>query len=304
MYKIVGVDGKEYGPVSLEQMQRWVAEGRVNPRTQVQEAGATEWKTAAEFPELSAALAAAGFGATPFAQPPSFPSQVVMQQKGLAVTSFVLGLVSLVCFGFLTGIPAIICGHIAHSRARRLPAQYGGTGFAIAGFALGYASFLATCVLVAMFVPALAKAKEKAQSISCMNNMRQIGLAFQVWSLTYSNHYPFNVTTNAGGTLELCLPENSGYDKNAALHLMVLSSQLATPRILICPADSSKQPALGFGNLQPLNVSYQVRSGPNISIAHPQEVLVVCPIHGHVLLCDGSVQTPQKKSRAAQPGRN
>ena len=49
MYRILGADGKQYGPASLEQMRKWIAESRVTAQTRVQEVGAGEWKTAAEF---------------------------------------------------------------------------------------------------------------------------------------------------------------------------------------------------------------------------------------------------------------
>ena len=39
MYKIIGADGKEYGPVSTEQLRQWLLEGRVNSHTQVQPEG-------------------------------------------------------------------------------------------------------------------------------------------------------------------------------------------------------------------------------------------------------------------------
>lgn len=55
MYKIIGADGKEYGPITTEQLKQWVAEGRVNQQTKVLADGATEWKTLAEIPELAAA---------------------------------------------------------------------------------------------------------------------------------------------------------------------------------------------------------------------------------------------------------
>ncbi len=61
------------------------------------------------------------------------------------------------------------------------------------------------------------------------------------------------------------------------------------------PADPSKQPALDFLNLKVGNVSYQVRSGTNVSETNPQEVLVRCPVHGHVGLCDGSVQQGRRR---------
>ena len=59
-------------------------------------------------------------------------------QKGLAITSFVLGLLSLTCFSLLAGIPAIICGHVARGRTRLVPRQHGGAGFALAGLIMGY----------------------------------------------------------------------------------------------------------------------------------------------------------------------
>ena len=57
MYKIIGGDKKEYGPVTAEEIKRWIAEGRVNAHTQVQAEGSAEWKTLSTFPEFAEALA-------------------------------------------------------------------------------------------------------------------------------------------------------------------------------------------------------------------------------------------------------
>src|ERR1041385_8215198 len=56
MYKIIGADEKEYGPVSAEILKQWVAQGRVNAQTRVFPEGGTEWKPLGEIPELAAAL--------------------------------------------------------------------------------------------------------------------------------------------------------------------------------------------------------------------------------------------------------
>jgi hypothetical protein len=61
MYKIIGADRKEYGPVTPEQLRRWMAEGRVNGQTLVQPVGTAEWKPLSSLPE---------FAAAPPAQPP------------------------------------------------------------------------------------------------------------------------------------------------------------------------------------------------------------------------------------------
>ena len=56
MYKIIGGDQKEYGPVSIEQMRQWITEGRVGAHTRVLPEGATEWKALGDLPEFAAAL--------------------------------------------------------------------------------------------------------------------------------------------------------------------------------------------------------------------------------------------------------
>jgi hypothetical protein len=295
MYKILGADGKEYGPVSLQQIQQWVAQGRVNAATRVLPEGATEWKPASEVAELQGSLVPSQ--AAPGAEtPPAVPGATV--KKGLALTSFILGLCSYVlCLNVFTGIPAVICGHIAQSRAKRFPNQYGGSGLAIAGLVLGYLSLFFGLIVAAMLLPALAKAKERAISINCVNNMKQIGLAFKVWALDHEEQFPFNVSTNNGGTMELCVAGKDGFEANAASHFLVLSNELSTPRVLVCPADTSARAALDFSSLSAGNVSYRLRSGTNVAEINPQEILAVCPMHGHTLLVDGSVQAKGRATR-------
>ncbi len=145
-------------------------------------------------------------------------------------------------------------------------------------------------VAAAMVLPALAKAKERAQSINCMNNMKQIGLAFRIWEGDNQDRFPFNVSTAKGGTLELCDLGSDGYDTASYRHFQVMSNELNTPKILVCPADQSKHAALNFADLQSENVSYLVRPGKEVDDAHPEAVLTYCPIHHHIGYADGSVK--------------
>ncbi len=65
MYKIIGANQVEYGPVSAEQLRQWIAEGRVNAQTMAQAAGETTWKPISSFPEFAASFPGAAAGAAP-----------------------------------------------------------------------------------------------------------------------------------------------------------------------------------------------------------------------------------------------
>jgi hypothetical protein len=103
MYKILGGDGKEYGPVSTETLRQWVNEGRANAQTQVQLEGSVGWTALgmlSEFagspssPELSSA-APSGMGGAP---PPAakIPNYLV---QSILIT---------LCCCLPFGIPAIV----------------------------------------------------------------------------------------------------------------------------------------------------------------------------------------------------
>jgi len=57
MYKIIGADQKEYGPVSADQIKAWILEGRAGGQTLIQMEGSAEWKPLSSLPEFAAALA-------------------------------------------------------------------------------------------------------------------------------------------------------------------------------------------------------------------------------------------------------
>lgn len=129
----------------------------------------------------------------------------------------------------------------------------------------------------------------RSSRLGCPNNLKQIGLAFRTWAIDNDGQFPFNVSTNAGGTMELCARGADGFDRNAALHFEFMSNELSTPRFLVCPKDWTKKPAARFPTLQASNVTYRVRSGTNLNESNTTAVLVVCPIDGNTLHCDASV---------------
>lgn len=59
MYKIIGADKKEYGPVTIDQVREWIAQGRANAASLVQAEGSAEWKPLSAFPEFADSFATA-----------------------------------------------------------------------------------------------------------------------------------------------------------------------------------------------------------------------------------------------------
>ena len=96
MYRIIGADGQQYGPVSAEQLRQWITEGRVNHQTRIQAEGATEWKTLADFPELTG-------NAPPPLSPPTVPTVAVHVPNYLVPAILVT-----LCCCLPFGIPAIV----------------------------------------------------------------------------------------------------------------------------------------------------------------------------------------------------
>ena len=148
MYKILGGDGKEYGPISADTVRQWVNEGRANAQTQVQPEGGAGWIALGQVPEFAALFntppPTAGLGSTPVTAP---------SQNILALIGFILSLVSITiglccCYGLPFNIAGIVCSAIGFVQIRKQPERYTGRGLAIAGIIIGAVSILLAAALL------------------------------------------------------------------------------------------------------------------------------------------------------------
>lgn len=144
-------------------------------------------------------------------------------------------------------------------------------------------------ILAATLVPVLRAGSARAQRIKCADDLTEIGLAFKTWQLENGDEFHFNLGTNKGEKLGRGVSGKSGFDDNHGQPFVVMSNDISTSKILICPPDTLKQVLSDFGSLQGSNVTHRVHSGTNAADASPQSILIVCPVHHNVLLSDGSV---------------
>jgi GYF domain 2 len=102
-YKVIGGDLKQYGPVSEEELRKWIADGRLNGQSLVQVYGDIEWKQLFTFPEFAGALAekpAAPVPPLPSVPPEGGEREAALQKVkvpaiGLIVTAIINLLLSL-----------------------------------------------------------------------------------------------------------------------------------------------------------------------------------------------------------------
>ena len=127
-------------------------------------------------------------------------------------------------------------------------------------------------ILAALILPALDQGKSRVKRIECENNLHQQGIAFQMFMHDHNDKFPMAVPIDAGGSKEFV---QNGYAMGGEFyfsyrHFQVLSNELSSPAILICPADT-RLPATNFAALLNSNVSYFV--GVQADPARPDSIL-------------------------------
>ena len=138
-------------------------------------------------------------------------------------------------------------------------------------------------ILAAMLLPALAAAKRKAQRINCVNNLKEVGLAFKIWEGDNDDKYPMAVATASGGALEFVVSANhtaGGIQGGVARVFGVMSNELSTPKILFCTSDSSpytgvhqgiaggNQPGVAATNFAQITTGVGANGGGQIYISY------------------------------------
>jgi competence protein ComGC len=106
-------------------------------------------------------------------------------------------------------------------------------------------------ILFAILLPAIIPAPRHRNRIGCVNNLKEISLAYRIWEGDNGDLYPTGVSVTNGGAME------SAATGDVAAIFQVMSNELSTPEILICTEDTTHTPATNFATgFSAKNISY------------------------------------------------
>jgi len=285
MYKIIGDDQKEYGPVRAEALRDWIAQRRVVAGTLVKAEDAIEWKPVRELPEFEDALAAAPPPPVALAGPPPAAPGVIVppaeppRTSGLAIASLVCGILGL-CTG-ITALVGLVLGIVALVKISRNEDRIGGKGLAIAGTCVSGCVLALLLLMIpielAVMLPALSQAKSKAQTIMCQNQLKQQALAVHMYA-----------------------DDNNGVLPSGGKWCDALKPYLGGAALLRCPADNpaarcsyafnARLSGLKLDKVNPRTVVLFESSGGWNAVGGPEQMT---SRHGRTIMvafADGSVQ--------------
>ena len=162
----------------------------------------------------------------PQGQPNPYYAQYPQQTDSNAVVSMILGIVSFaLCLGFLTGIPAVILGHISRSKIAKSGGRLKGDGMALAGLIMGYCSFVFILFFAAIFIPNIVRNKISANESAAASTVRTVNTAQVTYETAYpSRGYAANLATLGPGSSISC---SAG---PTADHACLLDGTLGAPR--------------------------------------------------------------------------
>lgn len=205
MYKIIGVDQKEYGPIAGDLIRQWIAEGRVNANTRARAEGETQWQTLGAYAEFAEAL---GLEATPSVlgggMAASFQTSGAREAAlqavkgpaiGLKVTA-IIGLI-LVALGLVMNVMSLV-GHpitfgvqqMGDPNMQRMFNQLGG-GLGVVqsliGGGIGVAILIGASKMQSLTNHQFAFTASILAMLPCLSPCCFLGLPFGIWALVVLN---------------------------------------------------------------------------------------------------------------------
>ena len=194
MYKIIGADQKQYGPVSADDLRQWIAEGRINAQSLIQAEGQTDWRPLSSFPEFATAAQPIPSGAPMMSAP---ASDVQSRVSGPATALMVVGIICVLCaiWGVLSNVLGLGMGGFTPggAGAGNMPPQMaqwaqlmgGGVGLVlnIVGLALSAFFIFASTKMRKLESYGMVMTATILSMLPCTSSCCCVGLPVGIWIL-------------------------------------------------------------------------------------------------------------------------
>ena len=138
-------------------------------------------------------------------------------------------------------------------------------------------------LLAVLFVTWSSHSLARSIRLCCVNSLKQTGLAFNVWAGDNKGNFPMAISQTNGGTKEFTI------GPNAYRHFQVVSNELSTPIVVVCPADVRYgRKATNFINFGNSNISFFIgtdanTTNPNLILAGDRNLTNGTPIRNGIL---------------------
>lgn len=135
-------------------------------------------------------------------------------------------------------------------------------------------------ILAGMLLPALAKAKKRAQQSQCVSNLKQLSTGYAMYSTDNNSKYPWQILPEPDEDANRGPVGGSRGLPNAWQHVYIIKDEIKNPKILLCPGDTKRKPALrwdartdGFANAASRNNSLSYAIGVDSLASKPQTIM-------------------------------
>ena len=173
----------QMGPYDIGQITNMQASGALENHDFYWHEGMSEWMPLSQM--MIAIQGEVGAAASISARMQSISNPVDIKTSGFAITSLILGIISVVTCLFFLGIPAVIFGHLARGKIRTNTFLVKGKGMALAGLIMGYTAIamMPLAIIASLALPAVTGALEKGKCTQQLSNGRQVYILLQSASL-------------------------------------------------------------------------------------------------------------------------
>jgi hypothetical protein len=191
----VAHDGKQFGPLSVEEVKARLLSGEFKPTDLAWSEGNVDWQPLSSFPGIMGPASQAVAPPLPANPPqlPTAPPPLAPETSGLAIASVICGVLSITILPCFSAIPAVICGHLARSKIDARPDLFRGQGMALAGLIMGYIGLALIFIipfLAGVTLPVFTEVQLRGKQTRSLMIAREIFVTCKSYATDHDGAFP------------------------------------------------------------------------------------------------------------------